>query len=68
MAANNHYGGYGPGTVDIFRKNMDLETLSFENVDVGKITRELQLEARINLSEGKSGRKGRQTTMSDFVE
>ena len=68
VAANNHYGGYGPGTVDIFRQNMDLETLSFENVDVGKITRELQLETRINLSERKSSSKGRQTTMSDFVE
>jgi hypothetical protein len=27
VAANNHYGGYGPETVDIFRKNMDLESL-----------------------------------------
>ena len=68
VAANNHYGGYGPGTVDIFRQNMDLETLSFENIDVGKITRDLQLEARINLSEPKPSKNGRQTTMSDFVE
>lgn len=22
VAANNHYGGYGPETVDIFRENM----------------------------------------------
>ena len=68
MAANNHYGGYGPGTVDIFRQNMDLESLSFENVDTDKINRELQQEARINLIERKPGRKGRQTTMSDYVE
>ena len=68
VAANNHYGGYGPGTVDIFRQNMDLETLSFENIDVGKITRDLQLEARINLSEPKPSKKGRQTTISDFVK
>jgi uncharacterized protein YecE (DUF72 family) len=68
VAANNHYGGYGPGTVDIFRQNMHLETLSFENVDIGKINRELQLETRINLSERKPSRKGRQTTISDFVE
>jgi len=39
VAANNHYGGYGAGTVDIFRKNMDLESLSFENVDTDKIKR-----------------------------
>ncbi len=68
VAANNHYGGYGPGTVDIFRRNMDLETLSFENADIEKITRELQLETRINLSERKPSRKGRQTTISDFVK
>ena len=68
VAANNHYGGYGPGTVDIFRQNMDLETLSFDNVDIGKISREIQLETRINLSERKPRSKGRQTTMSDFVE
>ncbi len=46
---------------------MDMETLCFENVDVAKITRDLQLETRINLSERKPSRKGRQT-MSDFVE
>ena len=68
VAANNHYSGYGPGTVDIFRQNMGMEKLSFENVDVGKITRELQLETRINLSERRPSRKGRQTIMSDFVE
>jgi hypothetical protein len=45
-----------------------LESLSFENVDTDKINRELQQEARINLIERKPGRKGRQTTMSDFVE
>ena len=39
VAANNHYGGYGPGTVDIFRHNMDMEKLSFENVDIARINR-----------------------------
>lgn len=34
VAANNHYGGYGPGTVDIFRQGMDMEPLSFDNVDL----------------------------------
>ena len=47
VAANNHYGGYGPGTVDIFRQNMDMEKLSFENVDIPKISRDSQLETRI---------------------
>ena len=35
VAANNHFAGYGLGTVDIFRQNMDMEKLSFENVDLG---------------------------------
>jgi uncharacterized protein YecE (DUF72 family) len=48
VAANNHYGGFGPGTVDIFRQGMDMEKLSFENVDIGKINHQLQLENRLN--------------------
>src|SRR5512145_1180917 len=67
VAANNHYGGYGPGTVDIFRQNMDMEKLSFENVDVSKINRDLQLETRINFADGILGKKEKQTSISDFV-
>ena len=64
-AANNHYGGYGPGTVDIFRQNMDMRKLSFENVNIPKIIRELELD-RLNFSARKSS-KGKQTSISDFV-
>jgi len=32
MAANNHFGGYGPGTVDIFRENMNMEKLYFKKL------------------------------------
>ena len=67
VAANNHYGGYGPGTVDIFRQNMDMEKLSFENVDIAKINRELELESRNNLGEREQIKKRKQTTMSDFL-
>ena len=67
IAANNHYGGYGPGTVDIFRHNMDMEKLSFENVDIPKINRDLQLETRINFADGRLGKKEKQTSISDFV-
>lgn len=51
MAANNHHRGYGPGTVDIFRQNMDMEKLSFENVDIAKINRDLELEMKFNFSD-----------------
>lgn len=35
VAANNHYGGYGPRTADIFRENMDMQKLSFDIVAIG---------------------------------
>jgi hypothetical protein len=47
VAANNHYGGYGPGTVDIFEENMDMQKLSFDKVDIVKINRHLELESRL---------------------
>ncbi|HEY9399264.1 MAG TPA: DUF72 domain-containing protein [Nitrososphaeraceae archaeon] len=67
VAANNHYGGYGPGTVDTFRQNIDMEKLSFENVDIAKINRQLELETRFAPSDQKRSGKGKQTTLSDFV-
>lgn len=67
VAANNHYGGYGPGTVDIFRQNMDMEKLSFENVDITKINRDLNSEPRFNLGDRYQAKKSKQTSISDFV-
>jgi len=67
VAANNHYGGYGPGTVNIFRQNMDMEKLYFENVDFAKINREMELETRLTFSDTKQIKKGKQTSISDFV-
>jgi hypothetical protein len=67
VAANNHYGGYGPGTVDIFRENMDMQKLSFDNVDIAKINRQLELESRFNVSDRNQSNKGKQTTLSIFV-
>jgi hypothetical protein len=67
VAANNHYGGYGPGTVDIFRQNMDMEKLSFENVDITKINQDLELETKFNFSDLNLRNKDKQTSISDFV-
>lgn len=64
VAANNHYGGYGPGTVDIFRENVDMEKVSFENIDIPKINRQLELENKFNWN---PQQKENQTTLSDFV-
>jgi uncharacterized protein YecE (DUF72 family) len=67
VAANNHYGGYGPRTVDIFRQNMDMGKLSFDDVDIPKINSQLELETRFNFNDGKQSKKGKQTSISDFV-
>lgn len=65
VAANNHYGGYGPGTVDIFRENMDMEKLSFDDVDIGKINHQLELENRLSW---KLKENGKQRTLTDFIK
>ena len=31
VVANNHYGGFGPGTVNMFREMMDMN-ISFGNI------------------------------------
>ena len=67
VAANNHYGGYGPGTVDIFRQSMDMEKLSFQNVDVAKINQDMRSESRFTFNNTKQAKKDKQTSISDFV-
>jgi len=67
VAANNHYGGYGPGTVDIFRQNMGMGKISFENVDIEKINHQLELENRFNFTNWKPAKNGKLTTLSDFI-
>ncbi len=67
VAANNHYVGYGPGTVNIFRQSMDMEKLSFQNVDVAKINQDMKSESRFTFNDTKQAKKGKQTSISDFV-
>jgi hypothetical protein len=64
VAANNHYRGYGAATVDIFRDNIDMEKISFENVNIEKINNKLELENRFNW---KPPSKSKQTSLSDFI-
>ena len=67
VAANNHYGGFGPGTVNMFREMMDLEPTSFENVDLNEINNQIESENRFNL-DLKSSKIGKQTRMSDYLK
>ena len=36
VAANNHYAGFGPGTVNTFRKMLDLSEVSWDEIKVSK--------------------------------
>lgn len=65
VAANNDYGGYGPGTVSMFGEMMDIEPLSYENVDMDRINHQLELENRFNW---KSSQKDKQKTLTDFLK
>ena len=67
VAANNHYGGYGPGTVNMFRESMEMEPLSFDNVDLNEINNKLESQNRFNL-DLKSSKKSKQTRMSDYFK
>ena len=53
--------------MDIFRENIDMQKLSFDNVDIAKINRQLELESRFNVSDRNQSNKGKQTTLSSFV-
>jgi hypothetical protein len=44
IAANNHYAGFGPGTVNLFRKMVGLSELSWENQN--QLQERLQLQKR----------------------
>jgi hypothetical protein len=46
---------------------MDMGKLSFENVDITKIIGDLELETKFNFNDRKQRKKGKQTTISDFV-
>ncbi|HVE37350.1 MAG TPA: hypothetical protein VNA18_04065 [Nitrososphaeraceae archaeon] len=32
VVINNHYGGFGPGTVNMFREMVDMNPISFGNI------------------------------------
>lgn len=66
VAANNHYGGFGPGTVNMFRERMEMEPLTFENVDLHGIEQQMRFESRFKRN-FKSRNIVQQTSISDFI-
>jgi len=64
VAANNHYAGFSPGTVNIFRQLLGLEEVKWGDNFVS--TDDLQKEGDI----GKNKRviKSKQTSLPDFFQ
>lgn len=65
VVANNHYGGFGPGTVNIFREMMDMDPIDV-NVDMKKLTQQIVLEKNFD-QDNRTRKKENQTTISDFI-
>jgi hypothetical protein len=63
VAANNHYVGFGPGTVNIFRQLLGLEELKWGDGSV--VTDDLEKEDEA--SKNKRVVMTKQTSLSDFL-
>ena len=73
IAANNHYAGFGPGTVNIFRNMVGMSELSWE--DQQQIQEQLRQQKEqekdypinnSNIFFGKKTKK-RQTSLTEFT-
>jgi uncharacterized protein YecE (DUF72 family) len=62
IAANNHYAGFGPGTVNIFRQFLGLDEVKWG----GDFVLTDELEKEDDVSTNKRVIKTKQTTLSDF--
>jgi uncharacterized protein YecE (DUF72 family) len=64
VAANNHYAGFGPGTVNIFRQLLGLEEVKWgdETITIN------DLEKEDEVSKNKRLIKTKQTSLSDFLK
>ena len=63
--ANNHYAGFGPGTVNIFRQLLGLEELKWGDEFIG--TDDLEKDDD-EVSTNKRVIKSKQTSLSDFLK
>jgi uncharacterized protein YecE (DUF72 family) len=66
VAANNHYGGFGPGTVNKFREMLNLEPKSIKHINLKEIGNQLHLQEDSDSGLVKR-KKDKQTSISDFL-
>ena len=64
IAANNHYAGFGPGTVNILRQLLGLEEVKWGDEYISKD----DLEKDDDISAGKRVIKSKQTSLSNFLK
>jgi hypothetical protein len=64
VAANNHYAGFGPGTVRTFRGMMELPEITWEDK---KDIRQLEFDDTSYRNEKLIRQKQKQTSISDFL-
>jgi hypothetical protein len=63
VAANNHYDGFGPGTVNIFRQLLGLDELKWGD----NFTATEGLEKNDDVYADIQGIKTKQTNLSDYL-
>ena len=63
VAANNHYAGFGPGTVNIFRQLLGLEEVKWGDEYISKDDLVKEDDSSMN----KRVVKPKQTSLSDFI-
>ncbi len=63
VAANNHYAGFGPGTVNIFRQLLGLEEVKWGDENISKDDLVKDYDSSMN----KRVVKPKQTSLSDFI-
>jgi len=74
IAANNHYAGFGPGTVNIFRNMVGLSELSWEDQQQIKDQLRQQKEHEQDRQSGNSNfsfskqSKKRQAILTEFMK
>jgi uncharacterized protein YecE (DUF72 family) len=62
VAANNHYAGFGPGTINIFRQLLGLEEVRWGEEYISKDDLEKDNDSKMN----KGVIKNKQTSLADF--
>ncbi|HYZ59704.1 MAG TPA: DUF72 domain-containing protein [Nitrososphaeraceae archaeon] len=64
VAANNHYAGFGPGTVNIFRQLIGLEEVKWGD----EFIQTEDLDAKVDVGSKKQVIRTKQTSLSDFLK